>query len=85
MRSADAAQLLPRATDRPPSVICRPMLVAALQTGDAHHVELVEVAREDREELHPLQQRLAAVLGQREHAGVEGEPRQLTVAEPVRG
>ena len=36
-----------------------PGLVAALQPGDAHHVELVEVRREDREELGPLQQRLA--------------------------
>ena len=32
---------------------------AALQPGDAHHVELVEVAGEDGEELHPLEQRLA--------------------------
>ena len=58
---------------------------AALQPGDAHHVELVEVAGEDGEELHPLQQRLPAVLGQREHPLVEGEPGQLAVAEPVVG
>ena len=56
---------------------------AALQPGDAHHVELVEVAREDREVLHALQQRLRRVLGQREDALVERQPRQLTVAEPV--
>ena len=60
-------------------------LVAALQPGDADHVELVEVAREDRQELGPLQQRLAGVLGQREHAGVEVEPRQLAVEVAVVG
>ena len=32
-------------------------LQAPLQAGDAHHVELVQVAGEDREELGPLQQR----------------------------
>ena len=60
-------------------------LVAALQPGDADHVELVEVAREDRQELGPLQQRLAGVLGQREHAGVEVQPRQLAVEVAVVG
>ena len=57
---------------------------ATLQPGDAHHVELVEVAGEDREELHPLEQRLPLVLGEREHALVERQPGQLAVAEPVR-
>ena len=56
-----------------------------LQPGDAHHVELVEVAGEDREELQPLQQRLRRVLGQGEHARVERQPGQLAVAEPVVG
>ena len=60
-------------------------LVAALQPGDADHVELVQVAREDRQELGPLQQRLAGVLGQREHAGVEVQPRQLAVEVAVVG
>ena len=35
----------------------QPHLVAALETGDAHHVELVEVGGEDRQELGALQQR----------------------------
>ena len=60
-------------------------LVAALQPGHSHHVELVEVGREDREELGPLQQGLAGVLGQRQHAGVEVEPGQLAVEVAVVG
>ena len=58
-------------------------LAPALQAGDAHHVELVEVAGEDRQELDPLQQRLASVLGQRQHPGVEVQPGQLAVEEAV--
>ena len=60
-------------------------LVAALQAGDPDHVELVQVGREDREELGPLQQRLRRVLGQREHAGVEVQPGQLAVEVAVVG
>lgn len=52
------------------------------QAGDAHHVELVEVAGEDREELGPLQQG-ALVLGEGEHPRVEVEPGQLPVEEAV--
>jgi hypothetical protein len=56
-----------------------------LQAGDPHHVELVEVAREDRQELRPLQQGGAGVLGQRQNPRVEVEPGQLPVEEPVLG
>ena len=55
----------------------------ALQPGDAHHVELVEVAGEDRQELHPLQQRQRLVLGELQDAGVEVQPGQLPVQEAV--
>src|SRR5690606_8460594 len=48
------------------------------------HEELVEVGREDRQEPHALQQRDRGVLGELEHALVEGEPGQLAVEEPVR-
>ncbi len=58
---------------------------AALEAGDADHEELVQVGREDREEPHPLQQRLARVLRELEHALVEREPAQLAVGEPVVG
>jgi hypothetical protein len=56
-----------------------PRVDLVVQAGDADHRELVEVRREDREELRPLEQRRALVLGQLEHALVEVEPRQLAV------
>ena len=49
------------------------------QPGDADLEELIEVAREDGQELGPLQQRVALVAGLVEDAGVELEPGQLTV------
>ena len=57
---------------------------AALEAGDAHHEELVEVGGEDREEPGPLQQRHAlGVLRQVEHPVVERQPGQFAVGEPV--
>ena len=53
-----------------------------LQARDPDLEELVEVVREDRDELQPLEQGQRGVLGQREHAGVELEPRQLAVEVP---
>ena len=50
-----------------------------------HLEELVEVLAEDGEELGPLEQRQAVVLGQRQDPGVEVEPRQLAVEEALRG
>ena len=58
---------------------------AALEAGDAHHEELVEVAREDREEVRPLEQGQGRILGEFEHALVEGEPAQLAVEVAVVG
>ena len=58
---------------------------APLEAGDPDHEELVEVAGEDREELRPVEDGQLVVLGELEHALVEGEPRQLTVQEPVGG
>ena len=45
-----------------------------LQPGDAHLEELVETLGEDREELHPLEQRYVRVLTQVEQPGTELEP-----------
>jgi hypothetical protein len=45
-----------------------------VQAGYPHHRELVEVGGVDREELDPLEQRDALVLGELEHALVEVEP-----------
>ena len=54
------------------------------QRRDADLVELIEVAREDRRELDPLEERDAGVLDQRQDALVEVEPRQLPIDEPGR-
>ena len=45
-----------------------------VQAGDADHEELVDVAGEDRAELHALEQRDVRVLGELEHALVELQP-----------
>ena len=63
----------------------QPRFLPALEPGDAHHVELVLVRREDRQELGPLQQRLAGVLGERQYPGVEVEPGQFAVEVAVVG
>jgi len=52
-----------------------------LQSGDTYLKELVEVLGEDGEELGPLEQLLALVLGQGEDAGVEVQPRQFAIEE----
>ncbi len=54
-----------------------------LQRGHPYLVELVEQLGEDGEELGPLQQRDAVVLGQVEQAGAEVEARLLTVGEAL--
>ena len=56
----------------------------ALQPGDPDHEELVQVGGEDGQEADPLQQVQVRVLGQFQHAGVEREPAQFPVQEPVR-
>ena len=58
---------------------------AALEARDAHHEELVEVAREDREEVRPLEHGKRRILGEFEHALVEREPAQLAVEVAVVG
>src|SRR4030095_16059193 len=54
-----------------------------LEAGDAHHIELIEVVRRDRQKAQPLEQRMRRVLGLAEHAFVEREPRQLAVDEAL--
>ena len=53
--------------------------VLAAQAGDADLEELVQVGREDREELHALEQRVADVACLVEDARVELDPGQLAV------
>ena len=55
-----------------------------LQPGDTHLEELVQPAREDGEELHPLEERELVVFGEVEQAIGEVEPRELPVDEAVR-
>ena len=51
----------------------------AQQRGHADHEELVEVGRDDREELDPLEQRVTLVLGLQQDPLVELQPAQLAV------
>ena len=51
------------------------------QASDADHVELVEIRREDREELEPLEQRRALVLRLVKHSRIELEPAELAIQE----
>ncbi len=55
----------------------------ALQAGDPHHVEFVQIVRRNRQEAQPLQQRIARIVGLGQHALVEGEPGQLAIDEPA--
>ncbi len=55
----------------------------ALEAGDAHHEEFVEIVGRDRQEAHPLEQRMGDVLRLLEHAAVEVEPGQLAVDEAL--
>ena len=55
-----------------------------LQAGDADHEEFVEVVGRDREEPHPLEQRMGGVFGLFEHPAIEMQPGQLAVDEPLR-
>jgi hypothetical protein len=57
---------------------------AALQAGHADHEEFIEVGCEDREEVDALQQVQIRVFCQFENPGVERQPAQLAVQEPVR-
>ena len=58
-------------------------LDAAHEPGDAHHVELVQVGGEDRQEPGALQQGQGVVLGLLQDALVEVQPGQLPVDEAV--
>ncbi len=79
---ADGAQLLPRAQSgggrhRDAGVD------AALQTGDAHHEEFVEVVREDRGEACAFDDRQILVLGELKDALVEFQPAEFAVEETI--
>ena len=56
-----------------------------LEAPDALHEELIEVVADDGQELDPLQQGVARVVGLVQDAPVEGEPGQLAVEVEGRG
>jgi hypothetical protein len=56
----------------------------AFQPGHPDHEEFVQVGGKDGEEADPLQEVEVGILGQFQHAGVEGQPAQFAVQEPVR-
>ena len=59
--------------------------VSALEPGDTHHEELVEVRGEDGQELCPFEQGQRGVFCQRQNPGVEVEPTQFPVQVTVFG
>jgi hypothetical protein len=59
--------------------VLRPGALLLQQRRDAHHVELVEVRRDDGQEFHALEQRVIVRGRLIEHALVELEPAQLAV------
>src|SRR5262249_57053206 len=61
-----------------------PIVHAALEFGDPHHEELVEVRADDGEKLHALEERDRVVLRLLEHPAVELEPGELAGDEPGR-
>ena len=82
-KAVDGAQLLGRR-----QAVLRLRLHAgrhlAVNAGDAHHVEFVEVGGRDRQEAQALEQRVALVLRLFEHAAIELQPGQLAIVEPGR-
>ena len=56
----------------------------AFQAGDPHHEEFVEVVGRDRQEAHPLQQRVMLIGGLFQDAAVEVQPGQLAIDEALR-
>ena len=82
-RLADAGELLGRR--EPVRALRRDALAhLALQAGDAHHEEFVEVVGRDRQEAHPLEQRMVLVGGLFQHAPIEMQPGQFAVDETLR-
>ena len=78
-RGADRRELLVRQSCRRAATSPTSPESCCLQAGDAHHEELVEVRRDDREELEALEERHLGSSGLGEDARVELEPRELAV------
>ena len=50
-----------------------------MKSGDPDHKELIEVAGEDRQKLHPFQQGFGRIQRLLEHPEVETDPAELAV------
>ena len=55
-----------------------------LQAGNAHHEEFVEIVGRNRQEAHPLEQRVVFVAGLVQHPAVEVQPGQFAIDETLR-
>ena len=53
--------------------------LVGLEAGDSDHEEFVEVAGRDRQEPHPLEQRVGRIRRLLEHAAIERQPAELAV------
>ena len=76
---ADAVELLARRHAVGPGADGDARLHLLLQAADADHEELVEVGREDGQELEPFQQRHRRVLRFLQHPAIELQPAQLAI------
>ena len=56
---------------------------SALKAGHTHHEELVEVAREDRDELRAIEHGQVGILRELQDAIVESQPGELPIEEAV--
>ena len=82
-RFADAEQLL--VGGEPVGALGHDALAhLALEAGDAHHEEFIKVVGGNRQEAHPLQQRMVLVGSLLQHPAIEVQPGQLAVDEAVR-
>jgi len=57
----------------------------SFEAGDSHHEELIEVRCEDREEVHPLEQRHRRILREFKDPLIEGQPAELAIEETIPG
>ena len=61
-----------------------PLAYLPLQPGDPGHEELIEIVGRNRQEAQPFQQRVGGVGGFFQYAGVEFQPRDFAIEEPLR-
>ncbi len=54
------------------------------QTGDAHHIEFIEVGSGNRQEAKPFEQRMGRIRGFFQNSPVKGQPGQFAVNQAFR-